>query len=153
LKSNLPTFNGVIQVTPNRTNVRKERPDLLIIKLSNSVSHYYKWFIEKEYGLILDPPCFGSHISVLDGRKPIDKGDKRIQDYLKSIDNKPINISYNNSNIYRVWQFICMGVNDPKLNEIRNQLGFPSTDTMHVTLGRLPEHLLKVDEKLLQIVI
>jgi hypothetical protein len=46
-----------------------------------------------------------------------------------------------------------MGVNDPKLNEIRNQLGFPSTDTMHVTLGRLPEHLLKVDEKLLQIVI
>jgi hypothetical protein len=24
---------------------------------------------------------------------------------------------------------------------------------MHVTLGRLPEHLLKVDEKLLQIVI
>lgn len=151
-KLKLIGIQGRIEISPNREGVRKERPDLLIVKVSNDVSRYYRWFIEKRYGLELDPPCFGSHISVLDGRKAIVKSVAN-QQYLKSIDNKPITIKFNPDSLYRVWHFICLKVEEEELNVIRKTLGFTTTDKLHITVGRLPERLLIPDSKLLSIVI
>ena len=141
-------IQGQVQCKPNRQNVRKKRAheeDLSIVKVANDIGALYRWLLEKQYGIKLDPPAFGCHVTILDGRRPV-KADK--ESILKSIDKKNITLEYS-PYIYRHWEFFAVKVKSNALNEIRTSLGHQPTDTFHITIGRLSQSSKLIEGRLL----
>ena len=64
-----------------------------IIQFKDDFCDYYRWFIKREFGLYLNPPLRGSHITVVNDKLSEIKGD------LMDIDGVEIDVYYNPTNI------------------------------------------------------
>lgn len=132
---------------------RTDVPWWLIVNCSETISTYYRAMIEKnilnplglEKGVKLAPPMWGSHITVLDGRIPVAEEFRHIW---KKHDGEVIDFEYS-PKVYQRWKFWNIPVRSKKLDEIREELGFPAHNPRdeiiipgfhyHITVGRMPE--------------
>ena len=133
------TVKGHIQVFPkDRSRLsRKKKPyeeQTIVIKLSNDIGRLYSSMLFKEKGILLEPPPFGCHVTLNNGKHYFDVAKQK--DYLKELDGKAIQIVID-INMYRHWEFFAMPVIGTELNKIRRRLGLPYKDDFHVTIGRL----------------
>jgi hypothetical protein len=136
----LITIKGVIKVFPkDRSRLKKKKKpneeQTIVVNLSNDFSHYYAKFLHQELGLFLEPPPFGSHVTVNNGLEEI-KDIHLHQEYLKSLHDKVITITYS-PEIYRHWEFFAVKVYSKELNTIRKKLGLSPKSSFHITIGKL----------------
>jgi len=131
------TQKGYICFDPRSlTNADKMfKPFWMIIKLykDDNTREYYEWFIKKRYGLILQRPAFGAHISVIRGETI----DKNIWNFYKEkYNNKDIKFYHKNelrTNGKHWWiKVYCDFVED-----IREKMGYLRKGLfgLHLTLG------------------
>lgn len=68
-KDNFTTYTGVILFDPvNRTKKQKNQADwkrVAMIMFDGEVAEFYAWLLEKRYGLKLNKPLRGAHISFI----------------------------------------------------------------------------------------
>lgn len=115
---------------------RKFEDELIIGKVSNDFHKLYSYFLFKNYGVYLEPPLFGSHITICDGREKLNL--ERDSEYLKQIQNKQFKVECD-PNIYLHWQFYAIRVYSPELDLIRKTLGLSANYPFHITIGKVAE--------------
>lgn len=130
---------GRIKVFPkNRDRLTKKKKPFeeqtIVIDISNDLGRFYSQMLYKETGILLEPPPFGCHVTLNNGKVKMDV-DKH-KDYLKSLDGKSIQIVID-LDMYRHWEFYALPVCGRELNKIRKKLGLPDKNDFHVTIGRL----------------
>lgn len=138
--SQLITIKGRLKVFPkDRSRLKKKKKpneeQTIVVNVSNDFSHYYANFLKQEFGLMLEPPPFGSHVTVNNGIEEIQDIAKK-QAYLESLDEKVITLSYD-PEIYRHWEFFAVKVYSKDLNMIRKKLGLSPKKYFHITIGKV----------------
>lgn len=139
MTNNLFKLSATVNVFPSdrlriKNKKRSYENELIVAKVSNDIYRYYAWFLNKQYGVVLEPPPFGSHITIADGRKKIDLD--KFAEYLSKIDLKKLTIECSPS-IYTHWEFFAVRVYSPELDVIRKKLGLSSNYPFHITIGKL----------------
>ena len=115
------------------------KPFWAIITTNDDVDKYYRWFLEKEKGLILQAPAWGPHITILDG-EPIneDLWEKVKNEY----HNKEIEFEHEifiKTNSKHWW----LKVYCPEILNLRKRLNLQTNLkwSLHLTLGLpIPRH-------------
>ena len=133
---------GRICYNPDRTGIKKKHRDTkswCVIEVPNGIGYYYRWWLKKMTGITLSQPTWGTHITILDGRLPVQES--KLQ-YWKKYDGHRIRFEYspdfqiinfkNNRLIYFTLPVKC-----DSINEIRNELGFKplNPSVIHLTYG------------------
>lgn len=132
-------LNARIEVFPaNRSAIKtpksnRDPKQIIIAKVSNDLYRYYQTLLFKEYGVILDPPTFGAHITINDARKPIEVTDKVLK-----LNNKQISVECD-PNIYLCWEFFAVRVYSKELDTIRASLGLSENFPFHITIGKISD--------------
>lgn len=140
MNNQLITIKGVLKVFPkDRSRLKKKKKpneeQTIVVNISNDFSHYYSSFLRREFGLFLEPPPFGSHVTVNNGLEEIANRDDKIE-YLNSLNGKVITFQYD-PEIYRHWEFFAVKVYSNELNSIRKQLGLSPKRSFHITIGKV----------------
>lgn len=135
-----------IKVFPNdrlriKNKKRTYEDHLIVANLSNDFYKYYSYFLHKKYGVILEPPPFGTHITISDGRQEIDIN--KHKDFLQLINNKQIIVDVN-PEIYLHWQFFAVRIYSEQLNKIRDSLELTSSYPFHITIGKISSKSLEL---------
>lgn len=136
----LITINSYVKVFPDdRKRIKKKKKpneeQTIVANVSNDMSHYYSNFLFKEYGLLLEPPPFGSHVTINNGIELIQDLELHMP-YLKELNGKKIKIQYEPI-IKRHWEFFVVKVYSDDFNEIRKRLGLSVKESFHITIGKL----------------
>ena len=138
---NLYTINSKIEVFPeNRLRIKNSKSKLsenytIIAKVSDDISKYYAKFIYKEYGVFLNPPEFGAHVTISDNRKSINL--EKHKQYLKEINNRKIKIKCS-CEPYLHWEFYSILVFSEELTAIQQHLGLKA-NPLHITIGKIAD--------------
>jgi len=119
---------------PYRPGLRKERPGSLIVAdLDFGIGEYYRWWVLKRFGLMLQPTAWKPHVTVLDGRKGLSPEAMKLW---KKHQNKIIDLEYS-VEVEQHWKFWVLPVRSKALNDIRSELGLESSKNFHITIGRM----------------
>ena len=127
---------GTLVYNPERKKLKKTRSHdefFLVLNIPNDIGVYYRHLVYEKYRIVLSPPAYGCHITVLDARKPVK------QEYLcywKKYINQEFTIDYSHM-IYKNWNFWCLPVRCIELVAIRHELGFFDDKPLHLTVGRV----------------
>jgi hypothetical protein len=143
MTSNLFTISTKIEVFPEsrlriKNKKRNYEEELIIGKVSNDFAKLYSSLVYKQYGVVLELPPFGAHITIADGRQKIDI--KRNEQFLNQIKNKQFKVECD-PRVYRHWRFYALRVHSTELDCIRKKLGLSSDYPFHITIGKLPDSL------------
>lgn len=130
---------GRIKVFPkDRSRLSKKKKPFeeqtIVVDISNDICKLYSNLLMKERGILLEPPPFGCHVTLNNGKTFLDVN--KHSSFLKSLDGKTIKLTLD-LNMYRHWEFFAMPVDGTELNKLRKKLGLPAKDDFHVTIGRL----------------
>lgn len=104
----------------------------MVLKVSDSIILYYKYWVQKSLGIKLNAPRSGAHITVVAG--------KYENPSLSSLWNKyhgdTIDFEYN-CNVQQMDHYFWIEVKSQKLKEIRNELGLSDRPyyPFHLTVG------------------
>ena len=141
---------GTITYDPRRPGMTHRTQWWCVVNVSPEIARYYRWWLEFEKHIHLQPPAWGAHISLVRGEKPRDL-------YLpnwKKYDGQKIEIEYCHG-IIDVWnsqrsddrahfvsddKYYVIEVRSPQLKEIRKELGLPSHYDFHMTIGKTYEY-------------
>ena len=127
---------GKIIYDPSRPGIKKMQratPWWVIVDLDDGITHYYRWWLKKMKGVIIHPPAWGVHMTVLDGRKAVPK------DFMgewKKHQGKIIEIEYC-VEFEQHWKFFVLPARCQFLEDLRKGLGFIQPHPFHITFGRL----------------
>lgn len=132
-------IKGHIEVFPkNRCRLSKKKKPFeeqtIVINVSNDLGKLYRNFILKTEGVLLEPPPFGCHVTLNNGRTGFNV--EKHKQYLEKLNGKALQLSVS-VDIYRHWEFYALSVDGYELNKIRQKLGLPTKDDFHITIGRI----------------
>ena len=115
------------------------KPYWAIISIENDVDKYYRWFLQKEKGLILQAPAWGPHVTVCDGERVDDELWNEVkQKYNNQVIDFEHEIFIKSNSIHWWLKVYCSEV-----ITIRNELGINNNLkwSLHLTLGiPIPRH-------------
>lgn len=135
----LPTVGQLEVFPPNRERIKqKKKPfeeQTIVLQVENDFSKYYATFLEKAWGLEVERPAFGTHVTVNNGAFEIPNLTDKM-DYLNSINGQVLTVQYS-PEIYRVWEFFAVKVYSDELNAIRETLELPPKSYFHITIGKI----------------
>lgn len=124
-------FSGKATIHYDPRLGKKYDPWWVIASCDNEIANYYRWHIERRFGITLLKPAFDAHVSIVIGEQPTN-----IELWGKH-QNLEIDFSYTNK-IYTNGEFWWLNVQSPAMLELRDQLGLPEkTHNLHLTIGRV----------------
>lgn len=138
-------LNTKIQVFPSdrvriKNKKRQYNEEIIVGKISNDLCNYYISLIYKKYGILLEKPPFGAHITISDGRQKINI--QKYSDYLFQLNNKQFKVLCD-PKIYLHWKFFAVRIYSPELSNIRKQLNLSEDYPFHITIGKIPDKFSK----------
>ena len=113
----------------------------------DDLSAYYRWFVMKRFALVLSPPMFGLHVTVVRGNEKIPNVDawKKHQGEIVTFEYSPKpHVQYG---------FWTLPVRSPRMVQLRKELGLNEVTagphSLHLTFGRVaPIQPFKLQESL-----
>ena len=157
------TYRGKIHFDPADVTKKHEKQAnwkrIAMILLGGDVTEYYSWFIKKRYGLELNKPMRGAHITFInDSLNDIKKGlgtdDNKLvelkwNEVKEKWDNKEIDVVLNldiRSNIHHWWLIVDHAYREP-IHNIRKELGLGRPFFgLHMSIGYANEKNIKHSE-------
>lgn len=124
----------IYQPTP-KYQLRKQRNvdnHHTIITASTGLSDYYRWWINKQLHLFLQPPMLGEHISLFNGKENVDD---RNASLLQQLNGTIIQYEYSVV-VEQHWKFWTLPVRSSQMDNIREQFGLTPYH-YHITIGRM----------------
>ena len=131
---------GIIEYEPAREGLKKKPDWWAILHIDEDISRYYRWWLERETGLKLHKPSWGTHVSILRGEKPWPD----MMHLWKKYDGMEVEIEYS-GNIRQAgdttgWDrpdsYWFIDVKSDFLIDIRKEQNLPCTFKLHCTIGR-----------------
>lgn len=140
-------LNTKIQVFPTdrlriKNKKRQYSDEVIIGKVSDDLCNYYISLIYRKYGVLLEKPPFGAHITICDGRKKIDT--EKHSQYLSQLNNKQFKVLCD-PKIYLHWKFFAIKIYSKELSNIRKNLNLSEDYPFHITIGKIPDKFSKFD--------
>lgn len=124
-----------VSYDPYRPGIRKIRPGILVVAdVDPGITEYYRWWVRRRFGLQLQSTAFMPHITIVDGKTPLDKNT-----FWKKWQNKTIEFEYS-VEMENHWRFWTLPVRSNKLELIRSELGLKPEYNFHITFGRLYDY-------------
>jgi len=130
------TGTGIVVYSPHRPGIRKiqrHSPWWVIVEIDKELSRYYRWWIEKRFGLRLQVPTWGTHITVVSDR---DKIEPEYLNQWKMFDRQQLSFEYNVA-VEQHWKFWTLNVKSDVLTQMRKDLGLTRHHSLHITIGRM----------------
>ncbi len=147
MDKNLPTFSsvGTVIYDPPRGAMKNRTDWWCVIEADKEITRYYRWWIRQRFwaGTALDPdwlcsPSWDAHISIVRGERPRTPEARALW---KKYNGEKVEFKYAHYPIQGwkdyIWQ---IDVWCPEINYIRWELGLPTYDTYHLTVGRTWEN-------------
>jgi hypothetical protein len=131
MMENLIETTGKIVFDPQRED--SFAPWWAMIELDCDMCGYYQWFLKKRFGVKLQKPLWGPHVSFVRG----EECDKDKWGYIKALwNNIPVGFSYN-PNVRTNGNHWWMNVQCEQIEQLRIELGLPrdSHFNLHLTIG------------------
>lgn len=107
------------------------------LKIDGDLGNYYRWYLNKNHGLVLNPSVRGDHITFIS-----DRFDSKSLEFYNTIkkkyNNKKLSIEIDVSNISTNGKYWWFNIQDTKFFEnIRNSCGFSKRPYhgFHLTIG------------------
>jgi hypothetical protein len=129
------TGTGQIIYDPPRPGMKRRTEWWCVVNVfdkNGDISRYYRYWIFKKWGTVLDPPAHGTHISCVRGEEP--------PDHLKHLwgqeTGKIVEFKYTHDIYFRKGFFFCE-IDCPPLIDIRKKFGFPHDWRLHMSIGKL----------------
>lgn len=129
---------GRIVYDPNRPGMKSVQPWWCIVEVDREITRYYRWWLQKEQGIILQQPAWDAHISVVRGEVAC----SRVPHLWKKHHHDRVSFEYDHGLIRKVadkdqpgW-FYWIDVDCPQLSKLRADLGLPVGWRFHITIGR-----------------
>ncbi len=139
--------SGIIVYDPYRGNMKKRTNGWCVVEIDKELTRYYRWWLQYQKHIILQPPSWDAHISVVRG--------ERLSDNVKALWKK-----HHGRKVQFVYEHVAnfgaarSGRNDPGdtgdyyytrvdcpvLNDIRVELGLGGEKRYHLTFGRTYEY-------------
>lgn len=143
----MPTFSsvGTVIYDPHRGRMKNRTAWWCVIEVDKEITRYYRWWICKqywgrdilEYEWLCDP-SWDAHISIVRGECP---RTPELRSFWKRHHGEEVTFNYAHYPIQgwkqHIWQ---VDVWCPEISYIRYELGLPTYDTYHLTVGRTWEH-------------
>ena len=128
---------------PNVTRKHNRQSDwkrIAMVMFEGDMAYYYAWFIERRYGIKLNHPIRGAHVTfVNDSIKGVDGGDVKWEEVRKKWDGKEIEVTLNldaRTNVEYWW----LRASSESFSIIREELGIGEPYfSYHMTVGFLNE--------------
>ena len=104
---------------------------IAIVQFKDDFCDYYRWFIKREFGLYLNPPLRGSHITVVNDRLSDINGD------IMDIDGIEIDVYYDPNNIRCNGEHWWINIESEDVKNVRETLDLPKDPYygLHLTIG------------------
>lgn len=137
---NLIKAKGFVEVFPKdrsclKVKKKAHEEQTIVVQVDNDFSLLYASFLMKKFGVMIERPSFGTHITVNNGRFEIQGLDLK-KDYLNSLNGKEVEFEYN-PEVYLYWEFFAVKVYSKELDQIRVNLGLPPMEFFHITIGKI----------------
>ncbi len=140
--------SGKIIYDPYRGQMKKRTAGWCIITVDPEITRYYRWWLEFQYHIHLQPPSWNAHCSVIRGEYIPNHLKKLWKNYHK----QRVEFEYEHGNIqvYRSGRndadnvpgnYYVIDVKCPKIDEIRAELGLKTGFRHHITIGRTYEYV------------
>jgi hypothetical protein len=131
------TTRAELILNPQRPNLKRTRyhqSSFLIGRVHWYLGEYYRHLFYKETGIKLLAPAYDLHLTILDGRKPLNKTSPVVNTVLSKYKN--FQIEYTND-LQIINEFVYLPVKPTVCKQIRSELGFYNyPDNFHITIGR-----------------
>ena len=141
---------GIIQYDPHRPGMTYRKDWWCVINLNKEITRYYRWWLEFERHIHLQPPSWDAHISIVRGEKPRPE----FLELWKKHHGERVEFEYTHG-IIRVdrsqrkddraanavgGEYYYIDIRCPMLDEIRKELGLRTGYEFHFTVGRTYEY-------------
>lgn len=154
---NLVIIGKILFDPDNVTRKHNRQADwkrIAMVKFDGEITEYYAWFVERRYGLTLNRPLRGAHVTfVNDSIKEIRGGDKKWKEVKKKWNKKEIEVILNpdvRTNGEHWWIRIDQ---TPELWQIREELGLDKPFwSFHMTIGYANERNIDQSEYILNLI-
>jgi hypothetical protein len=136
---NITIRGKIVFDVPNVTRKHNRQADwkrIAMVVFEDDTAEYYSWFIKRRYGITLNKPLRGPHITfVNDSVREINGGDKAWEEVRKKWDSKEIEVTLNldvRTNIEYWW----LRASSESFNFVREELGIGEPYfSYHMTIG------------------
>lgn len=141
------TSTGSIIYNPYRGEMKRRTKGWCIITVDKEITRYYRWWLQYQYHIHLQPPSWDAHISVVRAEPIQDE----FQQYWKKYDKRRVEFSYEHGYIHKFrsgrndennvpGDYYVINVKCPIIDEMRNELGLKVFNNYHLTIGRTYEY-------------
>jgi len=130
--------SGIIRYDPPRPGMKRRTKWWCVLYVDKEITRYYRWWIQRMLHIQLHPPSWDAHISIIRGEKP----GTDLEHLWKKYDGMRVPFKYHHSpkptikKADDVGNFWYIDVVCPKIQEIREEFGFPTNFGYHLTVGR-----------------
>lgn len=129
---------GKIVYDPNRGDMKSHTAWWCVAEVNRELTRYYRWWVQRETGIVLNQPSWDAHVSIIRGEKDCAK----LPELWKKHNNKNVIIQYEHGNVRyakdkdQPGYFFWINVTCPEFDQIRQELGLRSGWKYHITIGR-----------------
>lgn len=142
------TSTGTIIYDPRRPGMRSRTQWWCILNVDDGITDYFRWWLNYEKHLHLQPPSWGAHVSIIRGEKPSPALAHMWKKYHKHkltfhydhISTASSARSSRHTQGENSGLFYFIKVHCPELIEIRRELKLPTSWDLHLTIGRTHEY-------------
>jgi len=140
--------SGTIIYDPYRGDMKRRTNGWCVIDVDKEITRYYRWWLQYQYHIRLQPPSWDAHISVVRGEKI----DPQYRNSWKKYHGKKINFVYRHVGEIKMTRsglsdspddgiYYYINVDCPTFDDIRNELGLRTGWSFHLTVGRTYEYI------------
>jgi hypothetical protein len=132
------TTDSKLVYAPPRPGLKKKNRQtswMVVAEIDRGITEYYRWWVLKRYGIILQHTAWKPHVTILDGRHAVDK---KYHSVWKKYNNVIVPIEYS-VEIEQHWKFWILPVKCDLFLDIREELGFSTNFPLHITFGRIDD--------------
>lgn len=142
---------GMIMYDPYRPGMKHRTDWWCVVNVNKELTRYYRWWLEFEKHLHLQPPSWDAHISIVRGEKP---RPEYIENW-KKYQGERIEFTYTHGLIKvdrsqrtderaakaTSGDYYYIDVECPRIDEIRKELGLRTGFNYHLTIARSYEYI------------
>lgn len=130
------TCKAKIIYNPKRPGLKRTNRDqdwFCVAEVDNSICEYYRHWVTKGTGKILQGLAWKPHVTVVNGKEKVQAD---FQHLWKKYDGKIITIEYSPV-VEAHWKFWVLPITSPELTFLRKELGLDTKKyELHLTIGR-----------------
>lgn len=139
--------SGIVVYDPYRGSMKRRSRGWCVVEVDTEITRYFRWWIQREKHIHLQPPSWDAHISIVRG----ERYDSSVQHLWKKYHGQKIDFDYQHINTFKSARsglkngaddgmYYWVDVECSLMDDIRSDLGLRKGWSFHLTFGRSYEY-------------